>query len=152
MANEAPKQQQKKAGNTEKLKGNTNTTTSTAVGGSMKKRNKKNKKQERLAIEEIPDYSDDETSVNDGIDYREAKSYAVKKFIGHKRVMEKGTESMLKLFTSLKGWLDKKATSLEPIEHMIQDWPNEVREYCKKNPEMRKICKKLYAFLFKDAV
>ena len=151
--NEASKQQQKKAGNTEKFKGNTNTMTITnaAVGGAMKKGNKKNKKQEQLAIEEIPDYSDDETSVNDGIDYRKAENYAVKKIIGHKREMEKGAASTLKLFTRWKGWRDTKSITLEPLEHMIQDWPNEVRDYCKKNPEMKKICKNSYAFLFKDA-
>jgi hypothetical protein len=57
----------------------------------------------------------------------------------------------LKLFTRWKGWQDAKSITLEPLEHMIQDWPDEVRDYCKKNPKMKKICKNSYAFLFKDA-
>ena len=39
---------------------------------------------------EIPDYSDDDSSINDGVDYSKPGNYAVKKFIGYKEFMKGG--------------------------------------------------------------
>ncbi len=39
---------------------------------------------------EIPDYSDDDSSINDGVDYSRPGNYAVKKFIVYKEFMKGG--------------------------------------------------------------
>ena len=49
---------------------------------------------------------------------------------------------MIYLYTRWKGWRDKKPIRLEPLGNMIQDWPDEVKEYCEKI--IQAICKEQY--------
>jgi len=96
----------------------------------------------------ILDYSDDEASINDGVDYTLEENYAVKKFIGHRHIVKKKKGKETQLITRWKGWREKHSITYEPLENMVQDWPNEVRQYCNKNQEIRDICLKEYHFLF----
>jgi hypothetical protein len=48
---------------------------------------------------------------------------------------------MIYLYTRWKGWRDKKLITLEPLENMIEDWPDEVKEYCGMNDIIKVICK-----------
>jgi hypothetical protein len=57
--------------------------------------------------DEIPDCSHDQSSLNDGVDYNNPEYYVVKKIIGHKTVVDKKEEPVLKLFTRWKGWREK---------------------------------------------
>jgi len=66
----------------------------------------------KQTAKQIPDYTDDESSVDDGMD-----------------------------FTRWRGWRDKDSITFEPLTTMIQDWPKEVRRYCEKNKEFEEICK-----------
>jgi hypothetical protein len=42
---------------------------------------------------EIPKYSDNESSFNNGVDYTNEDNYAVKKFIGHTEIQKKRKEN-----------------------------------------------------------
>lgn len=57
--------------------------------------------------DEIPDYSHDQSSLNDGVDYNNPEYYVVKKIIGHKTVVDKKEGPVLKLFTWWKRWREK---------------------------------------------
>jgi hypothetical protein len=37
---------------------------------------------------------------------------------------------------------------MEPLDNMVQDWPNEVKKYCEKSKEMEEICRREYGHLF----
>jgi hypothetical protein len=80
----------------------------------------------------IPDYSDDESSVNDGVDYSKTENYAVKKIIGHNEIKMTKQGRQIKLYTRWKGWRESNSIMLEPLHHMVKDWPNEVKAYCLK--------------------
>jgi hypothetical protein len=138
----------------DKMKQTTSKTTKTtpAATTSTAKTNKENKKKAHKKKAEhqrvIPDYTDDEASLNDGVDYTKEENYAVKKFIGHQEVPKKRSGKEIQLMTRWKGWRDKKSITMEPLEIMAQDWPNEVRAYCNKNPEIDSICRRDYGHLF----
>jgi hypothetical protein len=99
---------------------------------------------------EIPKYSDDESSVNDGVDYTNEDNYAVKKIIGHTEIQKKRKGKEIQLITRWKGWREKNSITLEPLENMIQDWPTEVRNYCERNEELKLICQKHHGHLFDE--
>jgi len=82
------------------------------------------------------------------VDYKKAENYAVKKFIVHKTINDKKGEPIIQLYTRWKGWRDRASITLEPLQHMVQDWPIEVTKYCVKNDDIKKICLKKYNFLF----
>jgi hypothetical protein len=96
----------------------------------------------------IPDYSNDESSVNDGVDYTLEENYAVKKFIGHVETNIKKKRKQMKLITRWKGWRDKKSITMEPLENMVEDWPDEVKKYYEKSQEIEDICHSKYSHLF----
>ncbi len=39
-----------------------------------------------------------------------------------------------------KGWRDKNSITMEPLQNMVEDWPDKVKHYCEKNHEMEEIC------------
>jgi hypothetical protein len=49
------------------------------------------------------------------------------------------------LLTRWRGWQDKKSLTMEPLENMVQDWPNMLRDYCAESAQVREICIKYYA-------
>jgi hypothetical protein len=96
----------------------------------------------KQTAKQIPDYTDDESSVDDGMDYTKEENYAVKKFIGHQEIQKKKKGGKdIQLITRWRGWRDKDSITFEPLTTMIQDWPKEVRRYCEKNKEFEEICK-----------
>jgi hypothetical protein len=38
--------------------------------------------------------------------------------------------------------------TLEPLKHIVQDWPDEVKTCCAKRDGINEICNKKYGFLF----
>jgi hypothetical protein len=95
--------------------------------------------------DDIPTYSVDESSMHDGVDYTLEEKYAVKKFIGHKFIQKKKKGNTMHLYTRWKGWRETSAITLEPLGNMIKDWPDEVKQYCKKHEEIKQICKEFGA-------
>jgi hypothetical protein len=121
-------------------------TTSSSTCNKVTKKKASNKKNEDdLDIEE---HSDNESSVDDGVDYTKEENYAVKKFIGHSEVKKKGKGKGITLKTRWKGWRDKDSITMEPLQNMVEDWPEKVKEYCEKNREMKDICHRDYGHLF----
>jgi hypothetical protein len=49
---------------------------------------KKEQKRKKNTFEK-PEYNDDESSLNDGVDYTNEDNYALKKFIGHREIQKK---------------------------------------------------------------
>jgi hypothetical protein len=39
-----------------------------------------------------------------------------------------------------KRWREKQTITLEPLEHMVQDWHDEVKTYCAKSNEVKEKC------------
>jgi len=122
------------------------TTASSDESSSEKGKKQKGKKKTEDII--IPDYSDDDTSLNDGIDYTKEENYAVKKFIGYCEVAKKRNGKVIQLITRWKGWRTKDSITLEPLQTMVQDWPKEVKEYCSKEQSFDAICRRDYPHLF----
>jgi hypothetical protein len=55
--------------------------------------NDKTKKKKTNVGEEIPPYSKDDASLNDGVDYSLEENYAIKKFVGYKEAQKKKREN-----------------------------------------------------------
>jgi len=132
-------------------KGNTSTKTPSPSSTSSSSENnatKKNASKKKQVGIDIPAYSDDDSSLNDGVDYTKEENYAVKKFIGHREIQKKKKGREIQLLTRWKGWRDKKSITMEPLDNMVQDWPNEVKRYCEKNQEINEICRRVHGNLF----
>jgi len=87
---------------------------------------------------------DDNSSVNDGTDYSKEENYAVKRFEGHKIGRKKGGKPNVLLLTRWRGWRDAQSMTLEPLQNMVQDWPDNVKDNCKTHRALRETCKKYY--------
>ncbi len=46
------------------------------------------------------------------------------------------------------GWRDKDSITMEPLQNMVEDWPEKVKEYCEKNRKIKDICRRYYGHLF----
>jgi len=106
-------------------------------------------KKKKATTDDIPTYSDDDSSMHNGVDYTLLENYAVKKIIGHKFIQKKRKGNTMHLYTRWKGWREASSITLEPLENMIKDWPDQVRQYCNKNGEVKLICK-VYGAQFDD--
>jgi hypothetical protein len=121
----------KKNNNKNIEQGNKNVVPETTTTNTDPDNNKKKKKKLR-----IPECSDDESSLHNGIDYTKEENYALIIFIGHQEVQIKRKGKQIQLLTQWKGWRDIKLITMEPLVNMIQDWSNEVKQYCGKSKEM----------------
>jgi len=133
---------------TEKRKPSTKTPSPSSSDGSTSTERTKNGALKKKEEVNIPDYSDDKSLVNDGVDYTLEENYAVKKFIAHVETNIKKKGKQMKLITSWKGWRDKKSITMEPLENMVEDWPDEVKKYYEKSQEIEDICHSKYSHLF----
>ncbi len=90
----------KKDNATEKTTNETDSSPSSGTSNGKTKASNESTWKTKKQTMEIPDYSDDETSVNDGVDYTLPENYEVKKFIGHQEKHNKKNKgAMIYLYT-----------------------------------------------------